>query len=396
MISVLTTLGFLVCPIAFADERINLDHFMAEVRREHLQLKIDRSETEASAYRAKGIAIPPPMAALTQMSDSSGRANGLEVSQSIPFPTRIRDDLQARRYASLAQEQMRLSSERDVLAYAKLVYFNMWKSREKLVLLNEKKAAIERHVRLATAGARSDSFLRIHIIKAESDLDLLENEILLSQQESKEWQIQGALVLNRDPASTSIIAEGSPPSAIPQPGQLEATPQLEFQRLQLEGLKWREREARSEWLPDLNLRYREMGGTPMTPRFKEVMIGVSLPFVFFWQPEASAGRARAERTAGELRVEQQTRDLAAKRATLLSRADSLKKQLEKLNGALLPRTERRMRLVHNLAPRDMESLQDHREAMEAFPDLKLKALDVRAQYEETVAELQKYTAEDGK
>lgn len=49
-----------------------------------------------------------------------------------------------------------------------------------------------------------------------------------------------------------------------------------------------------------------------------------------------------------------------------------------------------MKLVHNLAPRDMETLQDHRETMEAFPDLKLKALEIRRTYEETVAELLKF------
>ena len=57
---------------------------------------------------------------------------------------------------------------------------------------------------------------------------------------------------------------------------------------------------------------------------------------------------------------------------------------------LIPRAEKRMRLVRNQAPRDMETLQDHREIMEAFPDLKLKSLALREQYEEAVSELEKY------
>lgn len=55
-----------------------------------------------------------------------------------------------------------------------------------------------------------------------------------------------------------------------------------------------------------------------------------------------------------------------------------------------------MRLVHNLAPRDMETLQDHRETMEAFPGFKLKALDIRDQYEQTVTELEKFQSGDQK
>ena len=49
-----------------------------------------------------------------------------------------------------------------------------------------------------------------------------------------------------------------------------------------------------------------------------------------------------------------------------------------------------MALVRNVAPRDMESLQDHRETMEAFPELKLKVLELRGQYEEVVSELVKF------
>ena len=88
--------------------------------------------------------------------------------------------------------------------------------------------------------------------------------------------------------------------------------------------------------------------------------------------------------------EKEKRKIGSQGGVLISRATALKKQLDNINQRLLPRAEKRMKLVHNLAPRDMETLQDHRETMEAFPDLKLKALDLRTQYEITIAELQKY------
>jgi hypothetical protein len=40
----------------------------------------------------------------------------------------------------------------------------------------------------------------------------------------------------------------------------------------------------------------------------------------------------------------------------------------------------------------METLLDHREAMEAFPDLKLKELDLRERLEETMSELERLQA----
>jgi hypothetical protein len=38
----------------------------------------------------------------------------------------------------------------------------------------------------------------------------------------------------------------------------------------------------------------------------------------------------------------------------------------------------------------METIQDHRETMEAFPELKMIELDLRVQYEEAIAELEKF------
>jgi len=155
----------------------------------------------------------------------------------------------------------------------------------------------------------------------------------------------------------------------------------------------KESEAKSSWFPDLNLRYRELGSTPMTPGYRELMIGATLPFAFFWEPRAKSKSATAEKLKAEAEYHQEKLNLKSKAVSLTARAESLKKQINLIQTKLLPRAEKRMRLVHNLAPRDMESLQEHREGMETFPDLKLKSLDLRIQYEEAVAELAALTSE---
>ncbi len=120
------------------------------------------------------------------------------------------------------------------------------------------------------------------------------------------------------------------------------------------------------------------------------MVGVSLPFIFFWEPRAASSSATAQRLQAEYEFDKEKRKIQVQKTSLIVKAESLKKQLDNLITKLLPKAEKRMRLVHNLAPRDMETLQDHRETMEAFPDLKLKALEYREQYEEAISELQKY------
>lgn len=120
------------------------------------------------------------------------------------------------------------------------------------------------------------------------------------------------------------------------------------------------------------------------------MVGVTLPFAFFWQPNSESKAASSERLQAEYELEKQKRSIDADKKILIGRIESFKKQIDTLKQKLIPRAEKRMKLVHNLAPRDMETLQDHRETMEAFPELKMKLLSLRVDYEQAVSGLEKY------
>lgn len=381
---------------SYADEPLPLEHFMALVKEQSLNLKVNSAQIDAEQANAVGVNLPPPMVALSQMHDESGQANGFEISQSIPFPTKLSNDHSSRSYRFQARKKMSQVSEKQILAQGRLLYFNLWREQERLGLLREKKSVLQQHIKLSTAGARSDNFFRIHVLKAESDFDLLESEILASQQLIREIQIQMAEFINRNPNDFKPLADEPPMAVLPHANELLNSSQIEAKGFDLESLKAKESEARSSWFPDLNLRYRESGGTAMSPRYSEVMLGVTLPFIFFWEPKAMTDKASVERLQAEIEFNQEKRKVETRTATLLAKAESIRKQLDLLKEKLLPRAEKRMRLVHNLAPRDMETLQDHRETMEAFPELKMKALELRLQYEEAVAELQTYTSEESR
>jgi cobalt-zinc-cadmium efflux system outer membrane protein len=385
----LPLLQLLLATPTFADVPVSLEQFLREAQDRNLSLKAESASSDAAKEESVGIALPPPMAAISQMSDQSGKATNWEVSQSIPFPTKLSNDHDARNLMAESRSAMLATREREVTFEARFLYFQLWKSQERTRLLKEKAAAIAEHLRLARAATRSDSFLKIHQLNAESELDLLENEITQSEQEQRDRQIAAAEFLNQDPKAYRPIAAEFAPSVLPkEPGEGTAS-QIQAKRFELESLQAREREAKASWLPDFNLRYREVGGTSMNPRYTEAMIGISLPFAFFWEPRSASGKASAERYEAEMRLEQEQRRIGSQRETLLTKAEALRKQLDQFQKSLIPRAEQRLRLVHNLAPRDFESLQEHREAIAAFPELKLKALDLREQYEETVANIEK-------
>lgn len=379
----------------YAQEQIPLNHYLKMVQEQNLDLKVDQAILEATQAKSKGLAIPPPMVSFNQMTMDSGmKTNGFEVSQTIPFPTKLSNDYSARQKLAKSQAEMRLGSQNEILAQAKLMYFNLWANQEKFSLLKSKKSVIQDHIKLSRSAARSDSFAGIHILKAESDVDFLENEIVAQEQTIQEIHFQIAALLNKD-SSFKFEAIEPPLSDIPLAESADQSHQLKALKFELESFKSKESEAKSSWFPELSLKYKEMGATEADPRYNEIMVGVTLPFVFFWGPNSESKSASAERMQSELEYEKKKRSIESEKYILTSKIDTLKKQLETLKTKLIPRAEKRMKLAHNLTPRDMETLQDHRETMEAFPDLKMKALELRLEYEKAIADLEKYKSQRG-
>lgn len=378
-----------------AQEKMSLTTYLAKVRDENLDLKSETAKAQSAEAKSIGLALPPPMVGINQMKEDSGiTANGFEVNQTIPFPTKLTSDHSARKYAAQSQNEGRLAKEAEIMASARRMFYGLWALQQKVLYISEKKSVLQNHIKLSRSSARSDSFAGVHVLKTESDLDLLENESLDAEQKLAEKQAELAAFINSDPATFKIVAQEPPLPKIPKVASTEDSHQIQSMKFNLENTQARESEAKSSWFPDLSIRYKELGATSMASRYNEIMVGVTLPFVFFWEPHAASKSASAERAQAEFELQKQKRSVESDKITLSKKVETLQKQLDLLNQKLIPRAEKRMKLVHNLAPRDMETLQDHRETMEALPDLKLKALEIRDQYEEAIASLQKYSTEE--
>ncbi len=385
----------LVSQFARSEDRLTLEVFLNNVKVHNLSLKIEAAKTDIAQAKSTGITLPPPTVGLIQMDmQNDTLANGLELSQMIPFPTKLTSNHSARKYEALAQKKMSEAETNEVLAMARLAYISLWANQERLTIALERKSIVEQHIKLSMSAVRSDNFLKLHTLKAESDRDLLENEIEGLRATILEKQLQLALYINADLDSFRPVLAEPPLSVIPSKDIFQGAPQIEAARFNYESFKSKETESKSSWLPDFELRYKQMEKTDMSPGYKEYMVGVSVPFTFFWEPYSTSKAAKAESLSAQLSYKNEKQKVEGAVATLLAKAESLKKQIMIIKEKLLPRAEKRVKIAHNLAPRDMETLQDHRETMEAFPDLKLKNLDLREQYEEVVSELEKFVKRD--
>lgn len=386
----LITISFSSLAAEDFNKQMTFDGFLNEVREQNLSLKIAEAKSDIGSANAIGVKIPAPMVGYMTRSDNSGSADGFEFKQTIPFPSKVSNDYQARKYEAKSEQEIYLGAKSEIFARARLVYFNLWKSQKLKEILKEKIKVIEDHIKLTRAVVRSDSFLKVHLLKAESDLEFLNNELIKSDQQIKEDSALMAEFLNVDPLSFSPSLKEPPLIQIPALLELENPHQLEAKKLKVQSLKKREKEADSEWLPDIYVRYRDIGNTQMMPATREAMVGISLPFIFPWEPYSISQKSAASSRQAEAEYLREKRSIEAQLKILFDKLDSLKKQLDNIEKRLLPLAKKRLAIIRNLTPRDIPTLQEYRETTENFPDLKLEELRIKTQYEEVASAILQY------
>lgn len=393
--------AFLVCmtvtgPVR-AEESMTAKAFEAIALESNLDLRLEGVSLKRAKAEAAGLRVPPPQVGVSQMNMQGGdTAQGWQVSQAIPFPTKVNADYKARQHALEAEKSSLDAKVQEIKAMARYIYFFVWESQEQERVLKEKLNLLKRHMAVAKSLARSDTFAKVHLLKVESDLDQVMNDLEAVSLVQKERMTTAAEFLDKDPSNFKFEAQDPGLSKAPAINSVEHTPQIKSAKKQVKRFEALERAGQAEWLPDFNLTYSHMEETPMFPENNQIMLGVSLPFIYFWQSKSASNQASAEKLSAEIEYLKIKRSIQAEKANLDKAVDSLKKQITTLTNNILPRSIRRKQMFQNIAPRDLSSLQEHLDTFISVPDIQLQILDLKSKYEWAVAGLAKYQSAEVK
>lgn len=364
---------------------LSLDDYLNQVQTQSPDIQIEKSMRDESVAKAQGVRIPPPMVGVMNMKEGSTSNQGIEVSQELPFPTKISKEKETRKLEAESQKNALVYRNNEILAQARIAFFNFWSAYEKLEIIKERKNWLKTHLKLARSATRSDSTGKVHLLGIESDADMLENDVL--EAESMLIEKKNALKLYAPQINVDDVKPEVPIIEIKKADNKIKTTNVALKESELKAAEANKDLKAQSYLPDIFLRYRGYNGNEMTPRSEEIMVGITLPFVFFWQPQAEKSEASARylRAQAELRKTQVENETKIK--NLSSRINALEKQLSTLNSSLLPRALKRMKFVENFSPRTMEGLDEHRTVMLSYLDLKLKQIETRMELEKSLSEL---------
>lgn len=384
------------CPVSA--QTLTLQDVVAASRRENPDIRALEAKLEAlSARRAGATGLPAPMIGISYMGqDGPFRSRGMnenpsyEVSQTIPFPTKI---IASKHAASLALKAGEASSEyesRVVLASVKAAFWDYFQAYNEKQLKEGQLQVLRDHLKRIARSPVSDSLTNSHILGIQNEISAMESEL-----DGSMLQIHRArnvlAVYTGLPAETLARApESLPLSKVPdqEPRQQATNALLKKVSADLEQSQAELSVARSSYFPDFTLTYKWNSSFGPVPASQEVMLGLSLPFVFFWQPAAQGSEAKARVIESEAMREKSRRESEATFSNLSEELAVLGRKLARLEKESIPRSEKRMALSHSISFSDMQSLDQHREILEDLLKLKLERLRVRTEYEKKVAELE--------
>lgn len=388
LLHTLIALADLTSAFAWSQERtLTLSQFLEEVRTNSPDLAVEKANVDAAKARASGIRVSPPMVGLMRMEEEGRLNNGYEVAQEMPFPTKIIQDKKVRNLELEAQKERSTYLGASVIAEARMSYVSFWGAFRRLEILKEKHDWLKHHLKLTRTTSWSDTAAKIHLLEVESEADFVENEVLALEAELVERRT--ALKIFAPELDTESIVPAEPPLVSIQVEN--SSPKVAWKEKELRAREAMMNYEKQSYIPDLFVRFRGFNGNDMEPRSQELMVGVTLPFLFFWQPKAAVAGASAERLRAEAELTKAKVEFESKLSSLKKSAEAIETQIRNLKNKLIPRAERRSNLARNLSQRTMEGLDQHRGVVLGLLDLKTSAVDLRLKHENVISELIKIT-----
>lgn len=366
---------------------VTLDQFIKEVEAKNPVTAIEKANIEVATARASGVRISPPMVGYMQMKDGGGTNRGYEISQEIPFPTKLSKDKEVRNLELETQKENSQFQKLSLMAEARVAYMDFWSAYSRLEIQKEKHEWLKHHIQITRSSSWSDTTAKVHLLEVESDADLLENEVI-----TLEADLASARATLRSFAPELNVDDTVPVEPVIPSLEIEkrkTSPAVVLKEKELAAKSALEDYKKQSYLPDFFVRLRSFNGNETSPQSQELMVGVSLPFVFFWQPKAEVAEASAQRLKAEAELQKTKIEFETRLVGLTKKIESNQRQLKNLKEKLIPRAERRMKLVQNLSTRTMEGLDQHKAVMLGLLDLKMKAIDLRIDYEKNLKEILK-------
>lgn len=378
----LLILGLSTFLLSGALQAESLADFLKKVRSKNLEITSQNSLISAAEARSKGFSIKAPMIGFSQMRNLEGKAYAYEVQQEVPLSNRLATDKRMREQSFELQKKESEYFSTEKLLEARVSFVKYWKTYEKSKYLTEIREWLDTHLKYARSVVRTDASSNIYALEIESYIGILENELssVKSDIEAQKAKLKElSFDENYDPG-VPVVDE---PKALATSGENSRMSAINLSRLKVAEAALDT--ARTSYLPNLTLRGRKLDRQMMGMANQEIMVGIDLPFAFFWQPRAEVAEATAQKMVAEANHRKAEVESEALKRSLEARATILKQQLKTLAEVSIPAARKALRYLKNVSFRDMAALETNRRIFQDYITLRTQQVELRMAYEEIYA-----------
>jgi hypothetical protein len=375
-------------PSLSAEVSLNFNEYWKEVKESNPTIK-EQKAISRSIEKNPSLEIPAPEVSISQMNEElpfSSKAKmqrTLELSQNIPFLSKFSKANEIKNANIQKSNEKELLLEKTLKEEAYRAFLMYAKNQEIKKTLSEKMSFYQAHQVRSKALQVTSQAYQNHLLDIELEISSLKSEIKLIEIEIAGNKSLVNQIRNHDindPLADLELPHLASPNIYGQKS-LQDHPLQKMNRYEIASMNGDLEMAKLDWVPDFNLKLRSIKS--FDPHFtdgKEIMIGITLPFIFPWQRKDKVESISYKLKSQEFRGVQIKNQLNQEYSTLNNKIKEQWTLLSIYKDKTFPLVERKMKLAHNLTTLDMESLDAHKSAIDKFFNLKLKIIEEEINY----------------
>jgi len=344
------------------------------VKEEEAKLKATKSSV-STFWAAPQIAISE-MNTNTPFFDSKMKMQrSLEVSQMFPNPVKISADSTIKEKSETVQSEFVELAFKKVRKDAFSIFLELYKITKEREILSAKKTSLDKFLSRLQSGQVQGQEERFTIVEGRNDL--AEIKILLEQNQNESERMKKML--------NQMMGEDlNNPLSDPELGNVDldretvTSDNLELKNLnsQIAVMESEVTMKKAEFLPEIELKAKfNKGYTMLYEDSKELMVGITLPFLFFGQQKREVDTASYKVEAMKYARTNLSTEIEAKKATLKSELKDIGQTLKFLKETSLPIREKKFRLYAGYSYIDMKTLMNYKMSVDDLSMIKMKILE---------------------
>lgn len=365
-----------ISSVLYAD---SVENFLAKVKSKNLEIASQGTLVSAAEARSRGVSLKAPMIGVAQMRNLEGVSYAFEVQQEVPLSSRLSKDKKSREESYELQKKESEYFSREKLLEARLAFISYWKNFEKIRYTEEVRNWLKQHAEYVRSVVRSDAATNVYALEIQSYIGLLDNEVS-SMKGMLETERAKLKELSFDEAYDPGVPTLDEPRPLPEAALSSRITSINLSKLKVASSNLEV--AQTSSMPNLFFKARKLDRPMVGMANQEIMVGIDLPFAYFWQPRAEKAEAVANKYMAEANYRKSEVQSEALKQALKVKASILNQQIKTLKEISVPAAEKALKYAKNIAPRDMSGLETHRRIFQDYIELKSQLLEIRMNYEE--------------